>query len=239
MLPLVAVGLLLLMFAPAAFRSMADAADWLRPPSPANPTAQAQPASRALANPGPCVSGQPQLVIAVLDVSDSVIAENGADPDGRSFDESQKLARHLAAHSCTAADRFGAVIFADGVVEFEPTPLTSLSIIEAALRRPPASEIGSGTRLDSAMQAAWAMGNRFPNHDATVVVLTDAQVDNPDDTGAALAQMDESRLHLVALGQHDALFDSMFRTVNDLGQAAPGEVAQALNEAITDSRTHG
>jgi hypothetical protein len=196
-------------------------------------------ASIVLDDPGPCRSARPQLVIPILDVSDSVIGSGGADSHGRSFDETRLLARHLARHHCTSKDRFGTVIFADGVVELEPTPFSSLSVIESALQRPPVNEIGSGTRLDRALQAAAAMTARFPTHDATVIVLSDVVVNDPVAVQAELAKLDESRLHLVALGDYDPHLDTSFSTVTDLGDASSGEVAQALNDAVIDARKRG
>ncbi|MGH2755616.1 MAG: hypothetical protein ACRDLB_14470 [Actinomycetota bacterium] len=193
-------------------------------------------ASIVLADPGPCRSARPQLVIPILDVSDSVIGSGGADPSGRSFDETGLLAAHLARHPCTTEDRFGMVIFAETTVELEPIPFSSLSVIDAALKRPPAHEIGSGTSLDRALDAAAAMAARFPTHDATVVVLSDMVVEQPAAVRNALSRLDRSRLHLVALGDHDAHLDASFATVTELGDASSGEVAEALNDAVIDSR---
>lgn len=190
-----------------------------------------------LGGPLPCGSG-PRLVVTVLDVSSSVIDPQGADPKGRSFDEARAVAEHLAKHPCHPDDRFGAVIFADQPVALEPTLLTSASIVQAALRRPPASELGGGTNLLAAIDTAKAMAARFPGHDRTVVVLSDMQQDQPADVlGAALDRLGgHAAVHLVALGDHDATFDPRFEDVHEIDRVHRGAVARALVDAIAATR---
>lgn len=178
-----------------------------------------------------------QMTLVVFDVSGSVIDGDGADPRGRSFDESRLLARALADQPCTPDDRMGAVIFASTSVEVPPIPLTSLSVIEAAIKRPPTSEIGGGTNLSGALALVNDMTGRYPDHDITVILLSDMQVDNPAAITAQLQRLAGHSLHLVGLGLYDPRFDSLFDTVTPLtDEVGRGDVGEALAEAVAQSR---
>ena len=178
-----------------------------------------------------------QVTIVVFDVSTSVIAGAGADPNGRSFSEARLLARALAESPCTADDRMGAVIFASSSVEIPPIPLSSLSVIESAIKRPPQSEIGGGTNLSGALSLVGQVADRYPDHDVTVVVLSDMQVENTAQVSRALSNLRNHNLHLVALGAYDTRFDGAFDTVATLiNEVAPGDIAGALAAAITHTR---
>jgi uncharacterized protein with von Willebrand factor type A (vWA) domain len=186
----------------------------------------------------PCVEGAPaQVTIAVFDVSSSVIDSSGADPGGRSFEEAKLLARALAEQPCTSDDRMGAVIFASTFVEVPPIPLSSLSVIESAITRPPDSEIGGGTNLSGALELTAAIADRYPNHQVTVVVLSDMQVDDTAEVRTSLARLSNHSLHLVALGEYDPRLDAAFETVSPpINRVRPGDVANALANAIAHPR---
>lgn len=180
---------------------------------------------------------RPQLTLVIFDVSTSVIAHGGADPDGRSFGESLLLARALADQPCTANDRMGSVIFASTSVEIPPIPLTSLSVIESAIKRPPTNEIGGGTNLSGALLMVDDIANRYPDHDIAVILLSDMQVDDPQVIAAELLHLADHHLHLVALGSYDPRFDAAFDTVTVLiDEVAPGEVGQALADSVIHTR---
>lgn len=183
-----------------------------------------------------CRTSRPQVTIPVLDVSSSVIDPGGADPKGRSFDETRLLARALQAAPCTRDDRFGAVIFAGDTVEVPPTLVSSASIIERNLVRPPASEIGSGTDLGRALELTKQVAGRHPSADITVVILSDMGVGDPSGVEAQLASLGASRLHLIGLGRHDPQFDALFDSVTVLEQVERGAVARALSDAVASSR---
>lgn len=190
-----------------------------------------------LGPPLPCPSG-PRLVIPVLDASSSVIDQGGADPRGRSFDEASAVADHLAATPCTDDDRFGVITFASTAVELEPARLTSLSIITGALRRPPDDELGGGTDLTSAIRLTTAMVSRFPDHTATVIVLSDMRADDVTTLGPALHQLSQvASIHLIALGDHETTFDDRFTTVTTLHDVASGQIARALADGISRDAT--
>lgn len=188
-----------------------------------------------LALPG-CATGRPEVTIAVLDVSSSVIDSGGADPHGRSFDETRLLAKALNQAPCSRDDRFGAVIFANQAVEMPPTLVSSQSIIGRNLVRPPKSEIGSGTELVRAFDLAHQVAGRHAEADVTVLVLSDMQGDDPHEVDRQLSAMTASHMHLIALGHHDDRYDRLFDTVTELDQADEGAVAAALAEAVASSR---
>lgn len=187
----------------------------------------------------PCESHRPQITIAVLDVSSSVIDPRGADPSGRSFQQARRLAAALADKPCTRDDRFGAVIFADKAVEVPPTLVTSQSVIEKTLVRPPRHEIGGGTDLTRAIDLADQVAQRFPRAEVTAVVLSDMQTSDPSTLSTRLQATALDHIHLVALGDHDPQHDSNFDTVAELADAKQGAIAIALADAITASRTAG
>lgn len=191
--------------------------------------------SEVLALPG-CATGRPEVTIAVLDVSSSVIDAGGADPHGRSFDETRLLAKALSQAPCSRDDRFGAVIFANEAVEMPPTLVTSQSIIGRNLVRPPQAEIGSGTELVRAFDLADQVAGRHPEADVTVLVLSDMHGGDPHKIDRHLAAMTASHLHLVALGNHNDRYDRRFDTVTELDEVHEGAVATALADAVASSR---
>lgn len=188
----------------------------------------------------PCVDDRPELTVTVLDVSSSVIADGGADRRGRSFDETILLAEHLGRQACSADDRLGAVIFASRAVEIPPTLLTSHSVIAASIKRPPESEIGGSTDLAGALARVVQLADRFDDHRLTVIVLSDMAVDDEQATRALLGQVaGRSSLHLVALGDvPDRSFHEEFQSVIALETVQHGDVASALADVISNSRTN-
>ncbi len=184
----------------------------------------------------PCSTGRPQVTIAVLDVSSSVISGNGADPRGRSFNETRLLARALNQAACSRDDRFGAVIFASEAVEMPPTLVSSQSIIDRNLVRPPTDEIGEGTDIVRAVDLVQQVADRHPEADVTAVLLSDMEGNTPDELDRRLATMTVSHLHLIALGHHDERFDRWFDSVTVLADVPKGAVAAALVEAVGSSR---
>ncbi len=191
----------------------------------------------ALDPPPPCTSHRPQLVVPVLDVSDSVISHRGADRKGRAFAETVQLARLLHDHPCSPDDRLGAVIFANHSVEVPPIPLASLSVIEAAIRRPPAREVGGGTEMVPALATAASIVGRHPGHQSIVILLSDMEVADGAAVRSALRSLPATAVHLVALGDHDQTFDALFSTVTVLDDLRGGDVARALVGAVADTRT--
>jgi uncharacterized protein (DUF58 family) len=184
-------------------------------------------------------ASDPQVTVVVFDVSGSVIDSGGADPAGRSFEEGRLLAAALAEAPCSADDRMGAVIFASSPVEVPPIPLTSLSVIESALTRPPDGEIGGSTNLSAALDTVAEIAARYPDHTATAIVLSDMQPDDPARVASALEELDGLNLHLVALGEADQSFDWAFQSVTPLDQVRRGDIARALATAVSQTRTEG
>lgn len=183
----------------------------------------------------PCSTGRPEIIIPVLDLSTSVIADGGADPSGLSYSETELLVDSLHASPCSTDDRFSVVFFADQAVELPPTLLSSRSIIISTLNRPPAAEIGGGTSIGAALDRAAATQSRFPEADVTVVLLSDMQ--SSESLDATLSELDPDRLHLISIGQYDPGYDSRFATVAALGRVEAGEVADAYQSAINHSRS--
>ncbi len=184
-----------------------------------------------------CATSTPQLVVVVLDVSSSVIDRGGADPAGRSFDESIRVAEMMRDAPCTSDDRFGAVIFADQAVEVPPILVSSHSIIEATIKRPPQTEIGAGTRIAPALRRTQQIANRHPDHHTSVIVLSDMVTE--EDVSDALERLRLAglhSLHLVALGTHDSSSDHLFDAVMPLAHAGQGDVGRALVNAVNESR---
>ena len=184
----------------------------------------------------PCRTGRPQVTIPVLDVSSSVIDKGGADPKGRSFQETRLLARALREAPCSADDRFGAVIFAGDAVEMPPTLVSSTSVIERNLVRPPTSEVGGGTDLLRALDLTAQVASRYPEADVSVVVLSDMEVSNQSDIESRLASLPVTHIHLIGLGNHDRQYDSRFDSVIELETVKKGAVANALVEAVGSTR---
>lgn len=183
-----------------------------------------------------CTDGEAELVVVVLDVSSSVIDSGGADPDGRSFDESVRVAELMRDTPCSADDRFGAIIFANSAVEIPPVLVSSHSVIAAALVRPPAEEIGGGTRIAPALSRVGDVLARHPNHRTSVIVLSDMR-DESDLTAILEDMADASGLHLIALGDHDARFDAHFDSVTPLTAVSAGGVGAALVDLINQERS--
>lgn len=187
-----------------------------------------------------CESGRPQLTIPVLDVSSSVINPDGADPAGRSFEESRLLVRSLLVAACDVDDKFGAIAFADRPLELvPPTPLTDTALIDRSLRAPSEALVGGGTDIVAAMEAVALTLRQHPNHETIVVLLSDMVGSR---SGASLdsklASTLADHLHLVALGDHLPDFDSRFDSVVKIDAARPGAVAQALADAVAASRAN-
>ena len=191
--------------------------------------------SKAMALPA-CNTSRPQITIPILDVSSSVIDGGGADPHGRSFDETRRLARALGEAPCNQDDRFGAIIFANKAVEMPPTLVSSQSIIGRNLVRPPENEIGGGTDLVRALDLAEQVADRYPEADVTIVLLSDMQATDPAALDTRLATRTASHVHLIALGNHDPRYDSRFDSVTELTDVQKGTVAAALVEAVGSSR---
>ena len=184
----------------------------------------------------PCSTGRPQVTIAVLDVSSSVINRDGADPHGRSFDETRLLAKALNAAPCSQDDRFGAVIFANKAVEMPPTLVSSQSVIGRNLVRPPEDEIGGGTDIVRALDLAEQVASRHSESDVTVIVLSDMHGNSPGELDRRLATMTVAHIHLIALGSHDERLDPRFDSVTVLADVDKGTVAAALVDAVGSSR---
>ena len=184
----------------------------------------------------PCSTSRPQVTIAVLDVSSSVISSDGADPHGRSFDETRHLARALNSAPCSQDDRFGAVIFANNAVEMPPTLVSSQSVIGRNLVRPPEAEVGVGTDIVRALDLAEQVARRHSESDVTVIVLSDMHGNTLDELHRRLATMTVSHVHLIALGNHDDQLDSRFDSVTVLADVGKGAVAAALVDAVGSSR---
>ena len=180
---------------------------------------------------------RPQATVVVFDVSSSVIDQDGCRSPRPKLQRVRALARALAEQPCTPDDRMGAVIFASTSVEVPPIPLASLSVLDSAIKRPPESEIGGGTNLSGALSLVGNVVDRYADHDVTVVLLSDMQVDDPRVVAAELNRLADHHLHLVALGSYDPRFNGAFDTVMPLtGDIEAGDIGQALAAAITHTR---
>jgi len=187
-----------------------------------------------------CESERPQLTIPVLDVSPSVINPDGADPTGRSFDESRLLVRSLLAAACDTEDMFGAFAFADSPVEIvPPTLLTATARIERLLGTPSEALVGGGTDIVAALVSVEQTLQRYPDHETTVVLLSDMVGGRPPQAlHSKLTSIQADHLHLVALGDYLREFDSLFDSVVKIDAVRPGAVAQALTGAVAASRAN-
>ncbi|MCY3785954.1 MAG: VWA domain-containing protein [bacterium] len=183
-----------------------------------------------------CDSDHPHLTVVVLDVSPSVISADGADPDGRSFDEARELARLLAADPCTPDDRFAAIVFgAEAILQMPPTLLSQSSDIAAGLRNQGYANLGDSTDISASIRTVDSIASDHPHHELSAIWLSDMMGD--PFTEQHLRTLAAEHAYLVALGDYDPYFNQYFDAVHEIVTVKPGAVAHALTESI--SRTRG
>lgn len=181
----------------------------------------------------------PTLLIAVFDNSGSVISPAGTDPLSNRFAEAAEAFRVVARKG--SRQELGALLHFDTPTSGDvgPVPITKRGI--AALRagcRVPPDGAGS-SELGPSLHRAIEIAETHPEHEATLVVLSDFLLLDPDPVQvlAKLATF-PGQVHAVVLGSRlpaDVLDKRI--TVTPIGRDdPPGAVARALFASLTTHR---
>lgn len=181
----------------------------------------------------------PTLLITVFDNSGSVISPVGTDPLSNRFAE---VAHAFAAVACRGSrHELGAVLHFDSPTsgDVPPMPITrhGLMRLRRGLQVPP--DGAGSSELGPSLRQAVELAEAHPDHHATLVVLTDFQLLDPDPVQVlvGLAAF-PGQVHAVVLGGHAVgdLPDSSV-TVTKIGwEDPPGAVARALFSSLVTHR---
>lgn len=182
---------------------------------------------------------EPTLLIAVFDNSGSVTGPAGNDPLSNRFAE--------VAHAFSVVARRGANHELGAVLHFDtptsgdvgPTPITKrgLVMLRRGLHMPPD---GAGTsELMPSLRRAVELAEAHPDHHATLVVLSDFQLFDSDQTQvfADLAAF-PGQVHAVVLGGRNAaeFADSTVTVTKISREMVPGAVARVLFASLISHR---
>jgi hypothetical protein len=194
--------------------------------------------SYRLGDPGwPAVA--PTLIIPTLDSSGSVTSPIGTDPLSNRFVEMAHafavVARKGSRHELAAVLHFDTPSQSD----VAPVPITrrGLVALRAGLRVPP--DGAGSSELGPSLSRAVAIAEAHPDHAATLVVLSDFLLLDPNPTGA-LAELAAfpGDVHALVLGTRlpAGVLDERI-TVTHVGRDdPPGAVARALLASLTTHR---
>lgn len=179
----------------------------------------------------------PTLLIAISDDSGSVTSPGGTDPLSNRFAE----ARHAFSVVARRGSRheLGAVLHFDtpSSGDVGPVPLTRrwLARLRAGLRIPP--DGAGSSELGPSLRRAVEIAEAHPDHAATLVVLSDFQLFDPD--SAQVLSDFPGDVHAVVLGAPLAagVLDERI-TVTHIGRNdPPGAVARAVFASLTTHRS--
>lgn len=180
----------------------------------------------------------PTLLIAIFDNSGSVTWPAGTDPLSNRFAEVNQAFSLVARHG--AQHELGAVLHFDtpSCGEVGPVPITRTGIrqLRWGLRIPP--DGAGSSRLGPSLHRAAGIAQAHPDHEITLVVLSDFQLFDVDPP-AVLAELAAfpGTVHAVVLG---SLKDASIPTgdvVTRVRQGdAPGAVAKAVFASLTRHR---
>jgi hypothetical protein len=181
----------------------------------------------------------PTLLIVLFDDSESVVSFGGTDPLSNRYAEVRRafqiVARRGARHELAAIVHFDTP--SSGEVEPVPITRTGMLRLRAGLRPPPD---GAGTsQLGPSLERATEIAEAHPEHEITLVVLSDFQLFDPDpaEVLSHLAAF-PGDVHAVVLGGHlpAGVLDGRI-TVTQVGQDShPGAVARALFSSLVMHR---
>ncbi|TDD28363.1 VWA domain-containing protein [Kribbella turkmenica] len=194
--------------------------------------------SYQLGNPGR-PSTDPTITIVIADDSGSVIGPAGADPVSNRYEEAWRAFRAIGGGG--AKHEFGAVLHFDTPTsrDVPPTPLTrsGLQQLRSGLRFPRDS---AGTScLGPSLTAATNLANQYPNHTATLIVLSDFELfdDNAAQVLDDLADF-PGDVHAVTLGgtRMDGILHHRIHVTPVTDNDPPGTLARAVFGGLTARR---
>ncbi|CAM3722561.1 hypothetical protein [Nocardiopsis rhodophaea] len=191
-----------------------------------------------LGSPG-APSPVPTLLICLFDNSGSVVSPAGTDPTSNRFAEVEHAFRVVARRAAT--HELGAVLHFDSPTtgDVGPVPITRQGLNQL---RPglavPSDGAGSSCLLPSLRQAV-ALSEARPEHETTLVVLSDFLIMDAD-PAAAFSELAvfSGEVHAVVLGAHvvaDA-FDQDITVTPIQRDDPPGAVARALFRSLVSLR---
>jgi hypothetical protein len=193
----------------------------------------------ALGDPG-WLAAVPTLLITLFDNSGSVTSPVGTDPLSNRFAE----ARHAFSVVARRGSRheLGAVLHFDTPSrgDVRPVPLTRLGllVLRSGLRIPPD---GAGTsKLTPSVRRAVEIAGMYPDHQVTLVVLSDFQLLDPEPKQVVLAELAAfpGQVHAVVLGSDlpAGMLDERITVTPIGGDDPPGAVARAVFTSLTTYR---
>lgn len=192
----------------------------------------------ALGNPGRPAE-VPTLLIASFDNSGSVTSPSGTDPLSNRFAEVERAFSVVARKG--SRRELGAVLHFDtpSSGEVDPTPITRSGLVR--LRRglrPPID--GAGTsELGPSLRRAIELAEAHPDHEVTLVVLSDFQLLDQD-PGQVLSDLAAfpGAVHAVVLGAYlpAGVLDERITVTAIKQNARPGAVARALFTSLVTHR---
>jgi len=181
----------------------------------------------------------PTLLIAVFDNSGSVTSPAGTDPLSNRFAE--------VAHAFSVVARRGSPHELGAVLHFDtpssgeagPVPLTrrGLKRLRTGLRIPP--EGAGSSELGPSLRRAAEIADAYPDHEVTLVVLSDFQLLDPD-PAQVLAELAAfpGAVHAVVLGtgMPAGVLDKRITITHVQRDDPPGAVARALFASLITHR---
>lgn len=200
-------------------------------------TKRSDPAYR-LGSPGR-PSPVPTLLIALFDNSGSVTGPRGNDPLSNRYAEVTR-AFHAVARKGSRQE-LGAIVHFDtpSSGEVEPVPITRTGMLRLRAGLHPPRDGAGTSELGPSLHRAMEITGNHPGHEATLVVLSDFQLFDPE-PGRVLSDLAAfpGAVHAVVLGGRlpaGVLSDPITVTTIDR-QSRPGAVARALFSSLVTHR---
>lgn len=181
----------------------------------------------------------PTLLIAVFDNSGSVMCPGGSDPLSNRYAEVTRAFSTVARKG--SRHELGAVVHFDtpSSGEVGPTPITraGLILLRSGLR-PPIDGVGT-SELGPSLKRAYEIAEAHPDHETTLVVLSDFQLFDPDpaEVLSHLAAF-PGNVHAVVLGDGlpAGVLDQQVKVSSIDHSSRPGAVARALFSSLVAHR---
>lgn len=181
----------------------------------------------------------PTLLIAVFDDSGSVAGPSGNDPLSNRYAEVTRAFSVVARKG--SRRELAAVIHFDtpSSGEVAPTPLTRAGLIKLRTGlRPPIDSLGT-SELGPSLERAHEIAEAHPDHEATLVVLSDFQLfdTNPAEVLSRLSAF-PGGVHAVVLGYRlpAGVLDQRITVSSISHDSCPGVVARALFSSLVAYR---
>jgi len=210
-------------------------------PAPAGGSARSSAAGFRLGSAGR-PSEIPSLLICGFDNSGSVVSPTGTDPLSNRFAEVEHAFAAVAKRA--VPHELGAVLHFDSPCSGDVAPVAISRHGLARLRsglQVPSDGAGSSALLPSLRQAV-KLAEAHPQHAATLVVLSDFMILDPNPT-AALGELASfpGDVHAVVLGGHfrEAAFAPRIAVTHVQRDDPPGAVARALFTSLITHRRGG